>query len=395
MKLSIGLVLFFAWSCSWVTASGQDTLARDILNRSATALKNISSHVYDANYQIKFFDSEDTLVYPGYRCEVLKVPDDTVLSYYAKVQVDDVVRVYDGSDFSIIGHNSKKVLTDKPMRTGKNFTRNNIKSELIPRFLYSKTPFSWLIQNGFNWIVSEIEPGGKAAWRIEYDLPTNEEITMNHGMLTIDRHSLMPTEWEKNAAFMSIQTEYNKLTLSYLYPAKELDADHFDALDYPSDYEVEIIPPPQKGVDPLAKGDAFIEFEALDSNGNKVNVDLKSEPGKLLLLDFWYLGCAPCVRAMPELEKLARTHGEDDLKILGLNPIDHPARKSVQISQLQNTLGITYPFLFIDRMVSEKYLVSSYPTLYLFHKGTLAFSKYGYDGDFSALEEIIAELLKD
>ena len=54
--------------------------------------------------------------------------------------------------------------------------------------------------------------------------------------------------------------------------------------------------PPPDPIGPLHVG---------DSEGNTTTLDA---PGMLYLVDFWALGCKPCIVEMPELERLAKEY---------------------------------------------------------------------------------------
>ncbi|MDV6169052.1 TlpA disulfide reductase family protein [Flavobacterium sp. DG1-102-2] len=54
---------------------------------------------------------------------------------------------------------------------------------------------------------------------------------------------------------------------------------------------------------------------------NNTTVNLSQLKGKVVLLDFWYRGCAPCLMAIPDLVKLQEEF-KDDLVIIGINHSD-------------------------------------------------------------------------
>jgi thiol-disulfide isomerase/thioredoxin len=56
-----------------------------------------------------------------------------------------------------------------------------------------------------------------------------------------------------------------------------------------------------------------IAFVYLDKNRKELrNTDLK---GKIVLLDYWFIGCTPCYQKMIELEKIA-THYKDNNRVM-------------------------------------------------------------------------------
>lgn len=63
-------------------------------------------------------------------------------------------------------------------------------------------------------------------------------------------------------------------------------------------------------------GDKMVDFIAHDTLG--VNYSLSDFKGKYILLDFWHLGCGPCLAAFPETVEL-HENNKDILTIVGVN----------------------------------------------------------------------------
>lgn len=49
------------------------------------------------------------------------------------------------------------------------------------------------------------------------------------------------------------------------------------------------------------------------------NFSLSSQKGKVVLIDFWDVQCAPCVKAIPELKKLYEEYHKQGLEIIGIS----------------------------------------------------------------------------
>jgi thiol-disulfide isomerase/thioredoxin len=57
---------------------------------------------------------------------------------------------------------------------------------------------------------------------------------------------------------------------------------------------------------------------------------VKEHKGKVVVVDFWFLGCIPCMEAMPHLVELQNKHGKDNLFIATMDvdePTDNDVRK--------------------------------------------------------------------
>lgn len=63
-------------------------------------------------------------------------------------------------------------------------------------------------------------------------------------------------------------------------------------------------------------GDKYVNFKAFDIE-NKSH-QLSDYIGKYILLDFWSMGCYPCVMSIPEMRKLSAKY-QNDLVVIGVN----------------------------------------------------------------------------
>lgn len=117
-------------------------------------------------------------------------------------------------------------------------------------------------------------------------------------------------------------------------------------------------------------------------------VSLADFKGKLVLLDFFYLSCYPCMQALPMLQKLHDKYNSKGLVVLGIDPFDEVEDG---VENLLKKRGVQYPVFFDKGTVIKNYLVSSYPTIYLIGKdGRIIYSHTGYqEGYAQVLEELI------
>ncbi|MBE5862504.1 MAG: TlpA family protein disulfide reductase [Lachnospiraceae bacterium] len=102
-----------------------------------------------------------------------------------------------------------------------------------------------------------------------------------------------------------------------------------------------------------------LPFETVDINGNAVTSEIL-EGSKLVLLNFWEPWCGPCVREMPDLEKLYEEYQDQGLLILGVYKtfsMDDDAKEIV------TSAGITYPILKADSVLlalEQNYVPATY-----------------------------------
>ena len=99
--------------------------------------------------------------------------------------------------------------------------------------------------------------------------------------------------------------------------------------------------------------------------------------GKLVLLDFWFIGCKGCMDAMPHLINLRNKYPDSKVEIIGVDVSD----KSIEgVRKFINDRGINYTVLLASDTMLAKYSVNFFPTLYVLDKsGAIIHSEIGFN----------------
>ena len=108
--------------------------------------------------------------------------------------------------------------------------------------------------------------------------------------------------------------------------------------------------------------------------------------GQVVYLDFWYIGCGPCMRAMPHLADMQEEFGPEGFTVLGVN--HHQDAATVQRYLDYRKLDI--PQLMIDSL-PEGYPVRAYPTWFVIGRdGQVAHRDMGYgEGTDAVLDSVV------
>jgi thiol-disulfide isomerase/thioredoxin len=179
---------------------------------------------------------------------------------------------------------------------------------------------------------------------------------------------------------------YEKLVLNK-YEINNLQDEKFLTLQsIPVNYTTKDYVPGKK-INLLAKDSLAPDWELLSVKNKKIN--LTALRGKLVLIDFFYKGCFPCILTFPALQSLHQKYRAKGLMVIGINPVD---RKEDDIPSFLLKHGVTYPVLFSGQEIENDYHISGYPTLYLIDKnGRVIFSHCGYSKD---LEKTLEKLIR-
>ena len=103
-------------------------------------------------------------------------------------------------------------------------------------------------------------------------------------------------------------------------------------------------------------GGNFSHFKTTDIDGNKINT--KSLAGKIIVLNFWFIQCPPCIMEMPELSKLADSYKTDSSVIFIAIALD----KKYELEQFLRNKSFGYTIIDNGRFIADQYRVNSYPT---------------------------------
>ena len=98
--------------------------------------------------------------------------------------------------------------------------------------------------------------------------------------------------------------------------------------------------------------------------------------GRFLILDFWYIGCYYCVKAMPFMEKLKEYYG-DKITILGINNNDKNIEQLKEFIQFKE---VTYSTIIVDQSVPrDLFNIYGFPTMcFVNEEGVIVEYKSGY-----------------
>jgi thiol-disulfide isomerase/thioredoxin len=199
----------------------------------------------------------------------------------------------------------------------------------------------------------------------------------------------IPVQYSINMIVLSKEdtmVQYDKWTLGNYDLTNTVDEKLFSLLSIPSYCKIKDYAGPQKEVE-LLPVDTIAPAWELKSLTNE-NVSLASLKGKLVLIDFFYKSCYPCMLALPVLQSLHEKYKDKGLMIIGIDPYD---KRESNIAEFLAKRGITYPVLLEGKQAANDYHVTGYPTIYLIDKNGIiikAHSGYG-EGTEKELTKLI------
>lgn len=135
--------------------------------------------------------------------------------------------------------------------------------------------------------------------------------------------------------------------------------------------------------------DAFI-FTATDINGNEYS--LNSLKGKIIVMNFWFAECKPCVMEMPELNELVKNYKNKDVVFLGFAKND----KS-KIDSFLKKKDFSYNIIPNSKKIAAAYKVVGYPTNIIIDKNSkIVYATCGLETTtVTDIEKTIESLIKE
>ena len=128
------------------------------------------------------------------------------------------------------------------------------------------------------------------------------------------------------------------------------------------------------------------DFTLKSLDGNLIN--LQDYKGQIVLLNFWFVGCKPCIMEMPELNEIVEDYKSQGVNFLAIG-LDRPE----QVNKFLEKNDFEYTLLPDGRSVARSFGVTTYPThLLLNREGKVIFSQVGY---FPGLKYAIRKRLTD
>ncbi|TDQ77906.1 TlpA family protein disulfide reductase [Sphingobacterium yanglingense] len=139
-------------------------------------------------------------------------------------------------------------------------------------------------------------------------------------------------------------------------------------------------------------GKAAPHFSVTDVDG--VKYDLAELKGKIVVLNFWFIGCGPCKREMPELNELVEKYKGKDVVFLAFEVNNNEANKVKMIARDFHYTQV--PSTRKEGDVANRYQIKVYPTSYVIdQKGIIRFGLAGYNPfRLPELDNTIQTLLK-
>lgn len=141
-----------------------------------------------------------------------------------------------------------------------------------------------------------------------------------------------------------------------------------------------------------------IDYSSLHGKimGTQTLLDVKNIDADVILLDFWYSSCYPCMKTIPEINKLYDHFKGQKVAVYGVNIIDDEVSNKSRIEKYVRNNPMHYQTIMADNKVYASWVPKGYPTLLILDRNfNLIYENTGYSETMEAeLSEIINTQLR-
>lgn len=413
------------FSCS---TNSQNKDVEGLLKKTEQSLQETKTLIFKINRIDKFFTSTDTL-YRSAICSLHIAPKDKIGMYFVtneKLAKDSIYyRIYSGNQLKGMYIFLDKTIKSKEIENtnvehDKSAIEGNIGIDFLSRSIFDANQSFTTFKN-----VSEQENIEKMEVQeeifqntpvfvltISFKNHEDSDEYINNGVdkYYIRKSDYLPIAYTTYGEFQGMK-EYSFATIDYLAintlsikdfePYKKVEdvntqaiyeqtkslfsQDSFPNIKNKNIKKEEL----QKTVKAEIKNNIFPFNEFVLNNGKTIKLsDLK---GKVVLLDFWYRGCLPCIKTIPNLIKLQEEF-KGKLVIIGVNDVDIKEDVTEFLRYKKANYYSTYRS---EINISKSLNFNSFPTLIIINqKGEIVKTEVGYN-DEKTLSKTIKDLIKN
>ena len=111
-----------------------------------------------------------------------------------------------------------------------------------------------------------------------------------------------------------------------------------------------------------AVSEGKVSFVSTDINGNEVSSNDLFKDHKLTMVNIWATFCGPCLKEMPELEKLSKKFNQDGYGLVGV--IADSSTSLDEAKAIMADMGISYPNVCNNDDIEKAMPTQVVPTTY-------------------------------
>lgn len=411
MKVNLTIVVLLCSIAGFSQSNYKNRDIKRVLTMADKALGEMNMVEYQISLKTKDFGNDDTFLMEGHctmiyneskQYEDIKFRLEFELSKAATILRSELA-VFDGENLYLKHTNDSSTTHSISNERNSNFTsiRGNTRRTLLLTEIFPKNSFQEAISFPKKMMIKsktmiDTVLNDKDCYKIDFEFRNVMGTNMtknNRRSIFFDKTTHLPIAMRSYSEFETMN-EYLEYEIEYMKSSKVIDHNLFETAKYVSP-NTEIknnYVPAQKS--PAHQVDTYAVLYQNDIqlvSGKTLNlIDLK---GSIVVLDFWYRTCLPCIKLMPELKKIQEKYRDKNVLVIGIN--DRDDEKA--IVELFQAKGLNYNTSFAGPLhFSDLLGINEFPTtLVLDQNGQIVHKLVGYEkGFYKSLSSILDELIE-
>ena len=375
------IILIFLMCCLSSMAFGQTMTPELLMNKVSRHYQELENGAYWVSYRYQIGADKDTsktkqaTIY-FYRKDAIE--SDSVVPFVWKISNREW-QVYDGKNLYIIDHKKKKIQLSPLDNVGGIVGYLSQLDKAIGMCLFGpqiltttfpanpKYPLSCFRKQN----IQEIQRDGQQYWEfvtadtfhitrssITGALSTDSGIM--HKKLLVDAQYAIREKTFFIDADERVDTWEQSKYHYYPLPADSATFEQVFNLEQLKTlgYEMKDLPV-KSSQGQVTAGDVLPDLTVWKSNGKSFQLS-KIAGDRIVVLDFWFANCTPCIAGMPSISKVYQKYLDQGVTVVSINPVD---RQYEAVEKYIKAQGAIHPTLFMDRADAEKIGIKTYPKI--------------------------------
>lgn len=387
---------------------------KDILEGAYKKCQSVKNGFYKMEHYWKLMSRNDTIKV-SQSCYFKKTENDSILPFVFNAHFDshsselgEMNLLYTGKEVVLYADNGNKTgsIYTQPDGIWQIVVKNIIFNSYLPITYNDSRPVTNDLLSASNKVsihfIKEEQLNGIQCYHIKAIVPPeyDHSILKDYGYIIktefnywVNKHDSIPIQITINRDLKignASLVEFEKYVLIKYELNNNIDSTLFTMQSVPSDIDLHYRE--SLAIEKTLKiGDIAPNWNLVSTKGEMLTLtDFKDD---LVLIDFFYASCPPCIEVLPSLQSLHKKYKDQGLHVIGISRID--TQKTLESYIERN--GICYTILLGNQDVNSAYNISFYPTTYLIDKeGKILFHHIGvYDqSTLAILDNIIRQHVK-
>ena len=339
----------------------------DLANQIVNKYESKKSLSYDINYRIKFYSQIGDTTQVSAKIDLIRQKSDTIFGGYIWIKSDSIEKYYDTRNTYFINHRNQSI-TKYPKEKPFVITGNIIEEVIRMYYLNPERLINGATDTTINITISDQNLNGKKHWKLSFEFEDDEYSKNTWKNIWIEKENYFIPKMTFSTD-MQGENQYNQWDLSnILYDNVTINDLEKRFAVVKQNYSMENYKERSEEEKSLLLNGSKIPALKGISHSDRAEISLNDYNEKVVLLDFWYMDCYPCIQAIPHLNELQRKYKDQGLVVIGVNPFDDNEKNLKRMPNFLSNNPIDYQIMFTNKVKPKDFKIYAYPSFYLIDK---------------------------